>query len=140
MFNTSAWPLAVIIAVIVVYFIISYRQLMWIRCLRFCCCCRKPTTQMIDSVIIFHRCKTIQFNTEKVICLCCRRLMTSKNVSCTVCLEDYEDGEELMLCPCGHGYHRECIKKWILRKNTCPLCNVLISKNIHEEIAPLLYT
>ena len=24
---------------------------------------------------------------------------------------------------CGHSYHVECISRWVLRRNCCPLCN-----------------
>lgn len=41
---------------------------------------------------------------------------------CVICQTDYEDGEEVGTVDCGHEYHSECIKKWLLTKNTCPVC------------------
>ncbi|KAI3466076.1 hypothetical protein Pfo_022739 [Paulownia fortunei] len=41
---------------------------------------------------------------------------------CVICQTDYEDEEDIGTVDCGHEYHRECIKKWLLMKNTCPVC------------------
>jgi len=43
---------------------------------------------------------------------------------CAVCLEHYEDDEELMVLPCDprHNFHAQCIEPWLQRMNTCPLC------------------
>ncbi|KAG4128962.1 hypothetical protein ERO13_D09G051200v2 [Gossypium hirsutum] len=43
---------------------------------------------------------------------------------CSICQEEYEDeGDEEMgkLC-CGHSFHIQCIKQWLLQKNACPVC------------------
>ena len=44
---------------------------------------------------------------------------------CSVCLEDFEDGDEISVMPCsgGHGFHTNCIAEWLGRySNMCPLC------------------
>ena len=44
---------------------------------------------------------------------------------CSVCLEDFEDGDEMSVMPCsgGHGFHTNCIAEWLGRySNMCPLC------------------
>ncbi|KAG2622997.1 RING-H2 finger protein ATL74-like [Panicum virgatum] len=43
---------------------------------------------------------------------------------CAICLEDFEDGEEVSVMPCAHGheFHTICITKWLGRSNMCPLC------------------
>ncbi|KAL0301213.1 UNVERIFIED_CONTAM: putative E3 ubiquitin-protein ligase ZFP1 [Sesamum radiatum] len=41
---------------------------------------------------------------------------------CVICQTDYEDGEDIGVLDCGHEYHKECIKKWLLEKNTCAVC------------------
>jgi hypothetical protein len=44
--------------------------------------------------------------------------------NCTICLADYEDGDKVgYLKTCGHLFHIECIKKWLLEFNhKCPVC------------------
>ena len=43
---------------------------------------------------------------------------------CTICLEDFEDGEEVTVMPCGRGheFHPACITRWLGKSNMCPLC------------------
>ena len=41
---------------------------------------------------------------------------------CSICLEDYEDGENILYLECGHYYHKKCSKNWFKDGNTCPLC------------------
>ncbi|KAL6529691.1 hypothetical protein OROGR_015314 [Orobanche gracilis] len=41
---------------------------------------------------------------------------------CIVCQTDYEYEESIGMLDCGHEYHKECIKKWLVVKNTCPVC------------------
>lgn len=45
-------------------------------------------------------------------------------MSCSICICEYEHGEELRLLPkCGHIFHTECIMPWLTqKKNACPLC------------------
>ncbi|KAF9560461.1 E3 ubiquitin-protein ligase rnf13 [Mortierella alpina] len=43
--------------------------------------------------------------------------------TCAVCLDEFEDGEEIRTLPCHHEFHCECIDPWLTRKSsTCPLC------------------
>ncbi|KAK6160677.1 hypothetical protein DH2020_004058 [Rehmannia glutinosa] len=41
---------------------------------------------------------------------------------CSICREEYNDGEDLGTLECGHDFHKECIKQWLLQKNLCPIC------------------
>ncbi|XP_047171969.1 probable E3 ubiquitin-protein ligase RHG1A isoform X1 [Vigna umbellata] len=41
---------------------------------------------------------------------------------CCVCQEEYKDGDDLGSLDCGHDYHTECIKQWLMHKNLCPIC------------------
>ncbi|KAL3838902.1 hypothetical protein ACJIZ3_023493 [Penstemon smallii] len=42
---------------------------------------------------------------------------------CVVCQDDlYQENEKIGVVECGHEFHAECIKKWLYRKNFCPIC------------------
>ncbi|TPX32480.1 hypothetical protein SeMB42_g07614 [Synchytrium endobioticum] len=42
--------------------------------------------------------------------------------TCTICLTDFEPGENVSRLPCKHAYHPECIHKWLKEKVHCILC------------------
>lgn len=42
---------------------------------------------------------------------------------CSICLGEYEEGEELSMLPCSHIYHHDCIGSWCSNHIRCPLCN-----------------
>ncbi|KAI4336994.1 hypothetical protein L6164_015458 [Bauhinia variegata] len=41
---------------------------------------------------------------------------------CSVCQEEYNDGDDIGTLDCGHDYHTDCIKQWLMHKNLCPIC------------------
>ena len=43
--------------------------------------------------------------------------------NCIICLEQYKKGDNYIILLCKHFFHENCIKKWIYRKNKCPICN-----------------
>ncbi|XP_057492295.1 probable E3 ubiquitin-protein ligase RHG1A isoform X2 [Actinidia eriantha] len=44
---------------------------------------------------------------------------------CSICQEDYVEGEDLGKLDCSHNFHFSCIKQWLMQKNTCPLCKMI---------------
>ncbi|KAF9121988.1 hypothetical protein BGW39_010123 [Mortierella sp. 14UC] len=44
------------------------------------------------------------------------------STSCSICLCEYEDLDELRHLPCNHYFHQECVDEWLKLKRTCPLC------------------
>lgn len=44
------------------------------------------------------------------------------NEKCMICLVEYEEHERIGTLDCGHSYHADCIKEWLLIKNLCPIC------------------
>ena len=40
---------------------------------------------------------------------------------CSICLDDFVEGEQIRVLPCKHNYHKECIAP-CLRRNKCPYC------------------
>ncbi|KAL3624772.1 hypothetical protein CASFOL_031440 [Castilleja foliolosa] len=41
-------------------------------------------------------------------------------VVCQDCL--FQEDEKIATLDCGHDFHMECIKSWLMVKNNCPLC------------------
>ncbi|XP_057516544.1 uncharacterized protein LOC130797802 isoform X2 [Amaranthus tricolor] len=44
------------------------------------------------------------------------------DVKCSICQEEYVDGQEVGRLSCKHKYHVECINQWLRLKNWCPIC------------------
>lgn len=42
--------------------------------------------------------------------------------TCSICIEDYSEDEQLVQLPCEHIFHKDCIMPWIEQHNTCPTC------------------
>ncbi|XP_009146292.1 probable E3 ubiquitin-protein ligase ZFP1 isoform X2 [Brassica rapa] len=42
--------------------------------------------------------------------------------SCTICQENYKNQDKIATLDCRHEYHAECLKKWLVIKNICPVC------------------
>ncbi|KAK9678529.1 hypothetical protein RND81_11G217400 [Saponaria officinalis] len=41
---------------------------------------------------------------------------------CSICWDDYEDGQDMGILRCEHEFHFNCIEHWLRTKNSCPLC------------------
>ncbi|CAM0909637.1 unnamed protein product [Alopecurus aequalis] len=44
------------------------------------------------------------------------------DVKCSICQEEYIEGEEVGRMRCEHQYHVCCIQEWLRQKNWCPIC------------------
>ncbi|XP_037438249.1 E3 ubiquitin-protein ligase Os03g0188200-like [Triticum dicoccoides] len=51
---------------------------------------------------------------------------------CAVCLAEYAAGDEVRVLPaCRHGFHRECVDRWLLtRAPTCPVCRATVGAHV----------
>ena len=52
---------------------------------------------------------------------------------CSICLINYKNASILKLLPCGHIFHKKCIKKWLVKNDKCPNCNYNLTKDIEER-------
>ena len=53
-----------------------------------------------------------------------------KESGCTICKEDYKENEAVILMPCKHCYHPDCLIPWLEQHNSCPSCRYkLLSDN-----------
>jgi len=48
---------------------------------------------------------------------------------CSICLETYRSGQEVSILSCSHEYHSSCIKEWMIKNRSCPMCR----KDIHNQ-------
>ncbi|CAA3024149.1 probable E3 ubiquitin- ligase ZFP1 isoform X1 [Olea europaea subsp. europaea] len=53
---------------------------------------------------------------------------------CVICQTDYKEQERIGILDCGHEYHRHCIKKWLLMKNSCPICKSTALTQAREDL------
>lgn len=49
---------------------------------------------------------------------------SAEDHTCRVCLEKYEEGEQVMTLPCFHRFHVDCIKPWLAKSTKCPMCKI----------------
>ncbi|KAF5731386.1 hypothetical protein HS088_TW18G00063 [Tripterygium wilfordii] len=47
---------------------------------------------------------------------------------CAICLEDFEPKEQVIVTPCNHIYHEDCIVPWIKTQGKCPVCRYKIGE------------
>jgi hypothetical protein len=42
--------------------------------------------------------------------------------TCSICLSDFEGGDELRALPCAHAFHTACVDQWLKTSRQCPCC------------------
>lgn len=53
-----------------------------------------------------------------------------EGTDCSVCLSEFEEGENLRLLPkCNHAFHLICIDTWLRSHTNCPMCRAPIVAN-----------
>ena len=48
---------------------------------------------------------------------------------CSICFENIDKSDNKIL-PCGHSFHTNCVLKWFVTSDTCPVCRVTNSGDI----------
>ena len=60
------------------------------------------------------------------------------SLSCQICLEDIEkkeiNDENFIFLPCAHGFHINCISKWLEVNNKCPICKIPYFIQTEEQL------
>lgn len=51
-------------------------------------------------------------------------LNNDEDNDCTICLEEFNNDEEIIKLKCNHLFHLKCIDDWIKKNQSCPLCRV----------------
>lgn len=52
---------------------------------------------------------------------------------CSICLESFLDGDELINLPCAHRFHAVCLGPWVRIRGDCPYCRRVIVVNSHTD-------
>lgn len=58
---------------------------------------------------------------------------------CSICLEEYENGQQVFITNCHHKYHIECLSYWYRKNKNCPICreeiciNSITQKTIYKK-------
>lgn len=65
--------------------------------------------------------------------------LTDLIVCVTVCLEDYEEDEEIRILNCRHCFHQPCVDTWLSTgANTCPACRTVGVEQVSEPSSETL--
>lgn len=62
-----------------------------------------------------------------------------EGLECSICLSRFEDVEILRLLPkCKHGFHIDCLDRWLEKHSSCPLCRNKVSAD--DNLSALNYS
>ena len=42
--------------------------------------------------------------------------------TCSICLEQLVEGDKIIILPCKHGFHPDCLSPWLKIHSECPCC------------------
>ncbi|BBG99310.1 RING/U-box superfamily protein [Prunus dulcis] len=77
----------------------------------------KPFRRLSQKVNLYYRDTVVNANEME---------NDENSKRCAVCLEDFEPRQEVMLTPCRHMFHEECIVPWVKSNGHCPVCRFAI--------------
>ena len=49
-------------------------------------------------------------------------LKRTNSVDCSICKDEFEVDSKLVKMPCNHYFHGDCVKPWLVQRNSCPTC------------------
>lgn len=81
-----------------------------------------PTTSSLIEALPTHRLSADHVSSA-----------SGEHRSCSICIQDFEAGEEQKTLPCFHRFHKGCIDGWLHRKGICPLCKHRVDGDMHPD-------
>lgn len=55
-----------------------------------------------------------------------------RTASCVICLEVL-DPTAGFATDCGHRFHRSCMRRWLRRQGSCPICRAEVDRSLVED-------
>lgn len=52
----------------------------------------------------------------------CNHALGSEAEECSLCLDHFKKGEDILTLPCEHFFHENCLTPWLIKSNLCPMC------------------
>lgn len=105
-------------------------------CIRFLCIRRKIRRQNARVHVYHNWNMSASAEQNKTLIECMKVQLDPKNPQeCTICLEQMNDEATLMMLPCKHMFHTNCINAWFEKQNFCCVCKAPydISRSIEVE-------
>jgi len=94
---------------------IAYDALLLLLCVSFsqiCCFMSKICYQKINKYCTFKK------NIKKIKNSDLENLINE----CSICLENYEINDKIIILNCNHIFHKRCLDLWLSNNNNCPIC------------------
>ncbi|CAG8447168.1 3096_t:CDS:2 [Cetraspora pellucida] len=51
-----------------------------------------------------------------------KKQVAEEQLGCPVCKDEFIVDEEVLILPCTHSFHKDCIAQWLKVSGTCPVC------------------
>ena len=52
----------------------------------------------------------------------------NENNQCTICLEEFQNGDVRRALDCMHTFHQQCINRWLNIHQSCPICRHRVNR------------
>lgn len=66
--------------------------------------------EVLDNLAVIKYNKELNKNTS------------SENKSCSICLDEFQEGQDVKFLWCTHRFHKNCVDQWLDKHTTCPVC------------------
>ncbi|XP_019051417.1 PREDICTED: E3 ubiquitin-protein ligase SDIR1-like isoform X2 [Nelumbo nucifera] len=57
---------------------------------------------------------------------------------CSICLEDFVLHEQVLITPCNHMFHGDCILPWVKSQGQCPVCRFMLYEPRRSTALPII--
>lgn len=111
--TSSALSIFIFFHIIFIILLILFKYLAFFQ--------RIKTEILEEKKNLFHLCIKPQEETLQ-------NLKSSDETMCTICFEEFNERDVCELCCSCHEkfYHLDCIKTWVYKNPTCPICRIRI--------------